>query len=340
MDGPERRGSPAGDETADSPPRVKVSGPADFLGLVPYLLGFRPQESLVLLLIRDGRVLLTARIDLPALEATAPAVEQLLDLSQRHHASGLVLLAYGSAAGRARTVAELVARELGPHGLVDALFVDDSRWWSLTCGPGCCPAAGTRYDLRNHPMAAEAVYAGLTAVAGREEIEAQVGGPPAADFGLLEVVTAAVVREQQGRAPRQRQSDMAAAVQEFLAEPRRLSDEECARFAVLAADVAVRDVAWTAMTRAGIDDHLDLWGQVVARTISPWEVPPLCLLGMAAWIAGNGALQNCCTARARRADPDYSMAGLLDDINQRALPPSFWDSIKSDLTPGPGPLAG
>ena len=38
---------------------------------------------------------------------------------------------------------------------------------------------------------------------------------------------------------------------------------------------------------------------------------PLALLGMAAWIGGNGALQNCCCAELDRLHPTYSMGRLL-----------------------------
>jgi hypothetical protein len=137
-----------------------------------------------------------------------------------------------------------------------------------------------------------------------------------------------------------RQQLVAALVREFLAEPRRLDDLTCARLAVLVADIAVRDVAWALMTRTEAEHHCDLWGQVVARAVAPWEAAPLCLLGMAAWISGNGALQNCCADRVHHVDPTYSMASLLDDISQRALPPTCWDLLAPELRAEVGPLVG
>jgi Domain of unknown function (DUF4192) len=308
--------------------------------LVPYLLGFCPQESLVLLLLRDGLVLLTARVDLPPPTAAAPVLRQLSRLAEQHQASGMVLVAYSTDPGPTREVVGLLIDGLQPHGLLDALLVDESRWWSLMCGSGCCPDDGTPYDLSSHPMAAEAVYAGLTLAAGRAEIEARVAGPAAGDHDRLRAVTADAHRDLAVLAPAERRSHMATFVAEFLAAPRRLSDAECAQLAVLALYVEVRDVAWSAMSREAADDHVDLWQQVVARTVPPGELAPLCLLGMAAWISGNGALQNCCTDRALRLDPGYSMARLLDELNRRALPPTFWDQISSDVERSVGPLAG
>ena len=293
----------------------------------------------MLLLLRDGLVLLTARVDLPPPTAAAPALRQLSGLAEQHQASGMVLFAYGTDPGPTRELVHLLIDGLEPQGLLDALYVDQTRWWSLMCGSGCCPHDGTPYDLSSHPMAAEAVYAGLTLAGGRSEVEARVAGPAAGDHDRLEAVTAVAHRELASLDPAQRRSRMAGFVADFLAAPRRLSEAECAQLSVLTLDVSVRDVAWSAMSREAADDHVNLWEQVVAHTVPPGEVAPLCLLGMAAWISGNGALQNCCTDRARRVDPQYSMARLLDEINRRALPPTFWDQISSDVERAVGPLA-
>ena len=109
-----------------SPTRLKVSTPGDLLGLIPYLLGFPPQESLVLLLIGEGQVRLTARLDLPppdvsATRAAPLVVQQLSDLADRTAADALVLLAYSSRPEPARQLLELLAVALEPLGLIDAV---------------------------------------------------------------------------------------------------------------------------------------------------------------------------------------------------------------------------
>lgn len=312
------------------PALVKVGSPGELLGLVPYLLGFRPTESLVLMLVRQRRVLLTARIDLPPLTMAGAVVERFTRLADQHDASGLMLFGYSAEADATRRLLEILVDGLTACGLVDALFVGEHRWWSLMCTGGCCPVEGTFYELDSHPMAAEAVYAGLTAAPDRTSIEDTVAGPPADDVAALERLTHQVAGELRRRSTQQRCALISSLVL-GLSEPRLLSDEDCARLAVLAADVTVRDVAWAMMSREQIDDHLDLWGQVVRRAVFPWEVPALCLLGMAAWISGNGALQNCCTDRALKIDPTYSLATLLADINDRALSPRLWDVMATEL---------
>jgi hypothetical protein len=52
---------------------------------------------------------------------------------------------------------------------------------------------------------------------------------------------------------------------------------------------------------------------------------------MAAWVAGQGTLQVCCLDRVRAVDAGYTMADLLEDINSRAIPPAFWDDVRTGL---------
>jgi hypothetical protein len=309
---------------------VLASRPDDLIGLVPYLLGFVPEESLVLMVVRDGRVLVTARLDLPPVHLAQQVSEQLLAIASQTQAAGLVLLAYSAEAEPARAMLESQVDPLQPAGLIDALYVGPTRWWSLLCRSGCCPSDGVAYDISSHPLAAEAVFAGLTAASGRAEIEQRVSGPPEGDLEQLERVNHTVGAQLVDLTPRQAGERMLALVQRHL-DGSGVSDADCARLAILAADVIVRDLAWAAMDRDHIEDHLSLWSQVVARAIAPWQPAPLCLLGMAAWIAGNGALQNCCADRVLAIDPGYSMAGLLAEINARMLPPSTWDGLAREL---------
>ena len=62
---------------------------------------------------------------------------------------------------------------------------------------------------------------------------------------------------------------------------------------------------------------------------APLEVlaPPATLLAFAAWLAGDGALAWCALDRAREADPDYSMAALVERALTCAVPPSTWEPL-------------
>ena len=94
-------------------------------------------------------------------------------------------------------------------------------------------------------------------------------------------------------------------------------------------DMRIRDLAWALISPTNAEDHVRLWGSVVAQVPPRLAAAPLCLLGMAAWVSGAGALLNCCCERLAQVDPQYSMGRLLAEISERALPPS--DGNRSEV---------
>ncbi|GAA2110025.1 DUF4192 domain-containing protein [Microlunatus panaciterrae] len=315
----------------DGRSRLKVTGSADFLAVVPYLLGFHPSESLVMVLVDSGELVMTARVDLVPLEFVDVLTERMCDVVSRQEASGVLLIAYSATSWPAGEILDQVAAAM-PIAVIDAIHADGSRWWSRCCtSADCCPPEGTPYRIDDHPLAAEAVYAGLAAAPGRESLTRMVSGPAATDLAELQRTARRVRDELEVLPRRRRQQLMESSVRRLLDEAANLTDEECARLAVLGLDLEVRDIAWAMMTRFDATRHVDLWHQVVARTVPPMELAPLGLLAMAGWISGNGALQVACIERMQRLDPGYGLLRLLDDINQRALPPSWWDEFSGEM---------
>ena len=319
---------------------LRAQDPADFLGVVPYLLGFHPSESLVLVLFQGKRLVVTARVDLVCEEYLDQMADRLGFIAEQHHGSRAILIGYSADADLAQANLDRAALELAWVGGVDALYADGRRWWSRNADGTSWPAEGLCYDLSSDKLAAEAVFAGLTAHPDRADIARQVAGPPGTEGPRLAALTVEVSTELESMGQRQRQELMADLVQSFLADPNLLGQREGVRLAVLARDIEVRDVAWALMERRSSQDHVDLWRQVVAVALPEVASAPLCLLGMAAWIHGNGALQVCCIERAQIIDPSYTLAALLEDINARALPPSFWDQMASEMRELSGPLVG
>jgi hypothetical protein len=318
--------------------RLKLRDPADLVGLVPYLLGFVPAESLVVVFVRGGRLGLTARMDLVGDESTNRLVEGVAELAAAHQPESIVALTYTNKES-GREQAERITDGLVPYGLTESLLVEDRRWWSLTCTEGCCPAEGTSYELSTQRVSAEAVYAGLSVLPDREALQAFVAGPGEDEVDdLIAVVDSLLPGLPADRAARQQL--MAQRVEAYLDDTEDLTDQECCRFALLGLDLHVRDVAWALMTREDAESHVRLWQQVVSRTPATLGSAPVCLLGMAAWLSGNGALVNFCVDRMADLEPGYTMTGLLADITDRALPPTLWDGIGDNLRAEVGLLAG
>ncbi len=291
-----------------------------------------------MVLLGEREIIMTARIDAATLAEPAELALYLDQVRRGQDALGLVTITYSvDPLARGRTAA--LAAELDPVVLVDALLADGERWWSVLCQGPCCPPEGTPYDTGSNSMSAAAVYAGMSALPDRAAVEELVVGPPPEDEQDLCVLVDEALEAAVDESVGSRKRLVRRLVNDALDGP-PLSDADCVGLAVLVHNLEVRDVAWAQLTRERADDHVMLWQQVVARTPAWLASAPLCLLGMAAWVAGNGALQNCCLERVDRIDPTYTMADLLADINRRALPPRYWDELLREFRRHPEMLAG
>ena len=322
------------------PCRIRLTAPSDVLAVVPYLLGFHPQDSVVVLLVRRGRVALTARVDVVPPEIAGELAADIGQLADQHGASELILVGYGGHAAEVRELLANLAELLEPYGLGDVLYADGRLWWSLWCTASCCPPEGTPYDLSTHAIAATAVYAGLCCRSDREALAAEITGPLEVEQDALRLLTTEV-RAEIGELDGAGRCDlMATLVRAAVAGRDQLDDHACALLAVLAHDTHVRDIAWSLISAELAEQHQRLWRQVVARTVPPYEAAPICLLGLAAWIGGDGALMNCCIERITIVDPDYSLGRLLAEISRAALAPSLWDDLAPTIRAGLSVLAG
>ncbi|MFJ8832890.1 DUF4192 domain-containing protein [Micromonospora aurantiaca] len=159
------------------PARLSVRSPADMVAAVPYLLGFHPADSVVVVAVRGRRVVFAARGDLPAPGTDpGPAARHLAQVVARQDADAATVVGYGPAA-RVTGIVDAIGDALTATGLVvlDALRVTDGRWWSYLCAePSCCPPEGTPYDPAASEVSAAAVFAGQVALPDRAALAAQV----------------------------------------------------------------------------------------------------------------------------------------------------------------------
>ncbi|WP_435819483.1 DUF4192 domain-containing protein [Micromonospora tulbaghiae] len=144
---------------------------------MPYLLGFHPDDSVVVVAVRGRRVVFAARGDLPAPGADpGPAARHLAHVVARQDADAATVVGYGPAA-RVTGVVDAIGDALTATGVVvlDALRVTEGRWFSYLCAePSCCPPEGTPYDPAASQVSAAAVFAGQVALPDRAALAAQV----------------------------------------------------------------------------------------------------------------------------------------------------------------------
>src|SRR5271165_5886778 len=293
---------------------VRAGSPAALLAVIPHLLGFMPEASVVVIGLtppRD-RVRVTLRYDLP----DPPDADLVADIAG--HAAGVI---------SSQRLTAAIAVGYGPEPLVtpvadavrdaaqragidlhDVLRVEDGRYWSYRCGDeACCPAAGVPFDPTAHPVTADMAAAGKQVLAGRAAVAARVapiGGIAAesmrqatrrAEQHAARLLTKVRRSARIGAARHMIAAEGLATVGQMIVRYRGggrfTSADEIARITVALRDLRVRDDAWARMDPAHADAHLRLWTDVVRRAQPGHVAAPAALLALAAWQPGHGTMQ-------------------------------------------------
>jgi hypothetical protein len=297
--------------TPDSDPDRTVltfRTPEDVLAAVPVLLGFEPSESVVMLTF-GGRETFHARVDLPPPDELDEAVDLLLPPALAHGVVSVLLLVYSARHELAREMLARLEQAFGAAGVrVSYSLRADGVHWFLPGSPG------VPYDVGAHPFRVQSVLEGHVVSGSREELAARLD--PTAGV--------AAVEEARGRVVAYDATEVVATVWQALARDSRFGDEDLAGVLLGLRDRAVRDAAWCSMTRDDAAAHVALWTDAVQRSPDDLVAAPAAVLGIAAWLAGNGALAWCAVDRCVADDPDNSLAGLVSELLDRAVPPSTW----------------
>ena len=331
-------------------PVVRLGDPGELAAALPQLVGFVPQESLVLVGlggIGGCRVGLTARVDLPPprqASALARALAARLDCDGPDAAVLMVASEApdppggpdaGADAGLPhRDLVHEVVVALEPYGIAlrEALLVRAGRWWSYDCPHTCCaPGAGTPVPGGTSALAAASVAAGQVVAGSREELVARIAPRSGATADRLASVVVEVGEEVAalvGRAGRDAVAELGAT---WLAEalqrcapaagPDRPPDLEVARVLWALRDVRVRDRALGLALGPGAAAAELLWTECTRRGPEPLDAAPATLLAVSAWLRGDGAMARIALDRALGSQPDYALAGLLAQGLEAGLSP-------------------
>jgi hypothetical protein len=349
--------------TTSDAPLLRLRSAADILAAVPYLLGFHPADSLVVLGLRGIRLVFHARLDLPPAGTPPPDLQamagELTGLFTMQRVGEVILVGFGppDRVGAPALAVRDSMRDAG-FGVVEVLRADRGRYWSYTCSQACCPPCGTPYRVSDSVVAATATVAGCVALADRETVVRSLDPPSGTALAAIReagqraaarLVDVSSAGEDQPAGPRQggpRQgaprlrAQGRAAVRAALdryAGADRLGDDEVAWLSVvLAASVPVRDWAWRRVDGdpSGPEAHARLWADVVRRC-DPTLVPaPAVLLAYTQWRMGDGVRASVAIDRALAADPGYLAARLLAEVLRRAIPPTAVPSLVSGVDRG------
>ncbi|MFH8337944.1 DUF4192 family protein [Streptomyces sp. AM6-12] len=183
---------------SDTTAQITLRSAAELADALPYLLGYRPEDSMVLVALHDsggkGRFGGRARLGIPEHEedweeAARQLARGLVTGSERRGAKPEQMVAYvcqePAPGERGRDVKRRLARlvqllrvQCGDLDVpvIEALCVSDGRYWSYCCPvEGCCPEDGTPMGLPGTSvLAAAATYAGLQVRGTLKELRARL----------------------------------------------------------------------------------------------------------------------------------------------------------------------
>ena len=110
-------------------PPITLRSPAELLAVIPHLLGFEPHHAIVVMALKDNRLGLTQRIDLPTPERTPEVASSLARHALRDEAEAVLLVGYEQYRGESLPVIEAASERLRSSGVIvrDRLVVHDRR---------------------------------------------------------------------------------------------------------------------------------------------------------------------------------------------------------------------
>lgn len=309
-------------------PTLTARTPEDLLAAVRVVLGFEPDRSLVMLTFGADHTF-HARVDLPppgAEDELAELGEVLLRPVLRHSVATVLLVLFTDDDRWARRSARCVREALADAGVgcLDAVRAHDGRWHRLPLAGDAPPGPGVPYDVSHHPFVAAAVLDGRVIHGSRAALARTLDPDPAA------------VAEVDGHRPTSMPPGewVAATVARHATAGTVPAGGEAARLLEALAVPLVRDAAWGGIRRPEARRHVALWTALVQRCPDDLVPHAASVLAFAAWLAGDGALGWCAVDRARRVGPDHSLACLVADLLEAAVPPRVWDRRVQPLGSG------
>ena len=301
--------------------KINAKGPDDLVAALPYLLGFTPQDSVVLVPLSPG--LPAARIDMARDDAERVVMaDQLVDPFLRHaHNAGpdpmLALVCLTEDRDTATRAADVVADALWPHVRVPVrVWATELDWTDLVTGDH-----GVRAASASTRLAAEALLCRRLPVAAREDLaHALTGGDRDALRGAF--LGAAQALETSSLAQERRWAENR--IHRFLDDGIALSDADAARLLLGVQALPVRDAAWAMLTQEDHHVHRALWADLTRRAPDEVRAPAATMLAFAAWLGGDGAGAWIALDQIPVEQSDYRLAGLMSRVLEGAVPPSQW----------------
>lgn len=314
----------------------------DLITAIPFLIGFHPTESIVLISIKNEAIGLAMRIDLP-LRLSSEEIDLLAHHFLRDEAESALLVAYMP---DSRDDGDSLLISLGA-GLIrngieiqESLVVRDGRYRSIICrDETCCSPQGRSLpDIESTEIAAEHVVAGIPMpYANIDELKETLAADPSSfDLDWSDEVNRFFVAEDSETLQELRRDGVE--TMDLLLDDFRMGRGISER--ILAArmigrmsDVQVRDYGLGVHSEDTFDIYFTMWRELLRLAPRGFVAPIACIVAAMSYESGDGALAQKALDRAFADDERYPLAALLRRVFNAGWPPESFAQMRRELHP-------
>jgi len=331
---------------------IQIDGPANLLATVPYLLGFNPEKSLVIVAVKGqhDQVVVSMTLDLPDKieDLDAKFMINLKETLKRSGADGLVAIFYVETNPQGlQSISDLLMTEISTEFHVrDILWACEGNWASYLCSDAsCCPKEGRKLEIDKPSITqTELVLAGRSVASKRSDLS---------NFLKITTVNQDLIpilsqfARQKAKAEHSQTLEKWESSQfKFLTSKKAVQDLDLklsARLLFGLTDIPIRD--------ALLAHHIDLaqinedpnqylfqiaqnWAEVAKLSPETFR-PPICTcVAVFMWQAGEGILARSAIEFALAQDPQFHLAKLINNALDSGMPPwEFRDAFTKISNP-------
>jgi len=319
-----------------------VKTPHDLLAAVPFLIGYHPSDSLVLISVKSDALEMAMRIDFPINPPTG-AYQLLAGHLQRDDAEAALIVAYEPKDNRSgEEVLANVAAAISDLEIPirELMLVRDGRWRSMLCDDlSCCPPEGNEItDFRNSRITAEQVANGKVLPFLDSEGLTHSIAPTifARDINWnAQVIGFRIDPDANNLNELQRDgAESVLLLADFYVQQGFCKDYDLiARVLGRLTDVQVRDFALGCHTDQTLNAYWTMWRDLLRIAPPKFVAPVASLFAAIAYENGEGAFAHRALDRAIEDDPEYSLSRLLRRVFSSGWPPSGFAQLRSELHP-------
>ncbi len=314
----------------------------DLITAIPFLIGFHPTNSIVLISIKSESIGLAMRIDIPD-QLDGDAIDLLAHHFLRDEADAALLVAYMP---DSREDGDSLLICLGA-GLIrngieiqESIVVRDGRYRSIICRDiDCCPPQGKSIPaIEESAIAAEHVVAGIPMpYANISELTSTLAADPSSlDLLWSDEVNRFYIAEDSEQLQELRRDGVE--TMDLLIDQYRIGRGPTDRAIVARmigrmSDVQVRDYALGVHSEDTYDLYFTMWRELLRLAPPGFVAPIACIVAAMAYEGGDGALAQKALDRAIGDDEKYPLAALLRRVFNAGWPPESFAQMRNELHP-------